>query len=560
VYDDPDPIFEEEESSVVVNKRRVLIINVDGAIGEVVRDVMPQNIASLLPTSKYTFSSISDANTNYASTWASIAKGVSVSKHMVENDQFTHNTDDGHLHETIPHYPSFFYRLEEINPYYKTSIIMRDSALARELFNEVENRRFFASDQSLVDYTENYIKTTKDMISLVQLSSVMEAGRESGFGAQNPAYISAINQVDQYIGKVINAVKSRQTYADEEWLFIIQSNNGGYDDKTGGENYESKNIFVLLNYPKFQSYEFMPKFINGTRVFKNSRSRTDYDRNGLEATNNSSYNMTGDEMTVEFFIKANNINFSPVSNTFVFGKSSMSSQNVSTNKNGWFIYQRSRASAFYMIFDDGTEFAETTGFPSYGVGKWDHVAVTVKKSERNVELKVYTNGELTRTSSKTLTNAAAKIVSSAPFKIQHGLEHNSFHSLDIDLAEIRIFDKVLTPDQIASHACATQLDTQDESYNSLKGYYPLSANFDNKISGQPHLFPMMHNNTLFPNTISASKIITACDLDVNKGNIISNTDVAPLTFYWLRRPYSNYGWNVFNPLKNFEIEFLGSIE
>ena len=556
VYDDPDPIFEEEQSSIAINKRRVLIINVDGAIGEVVRSVMPTNIASLLPSSKYTFSSIADANTNYASTWASIAKGVSVTKHMVNNDDFSQDNDDEHLHESIPYYPSFYYRMEEVNPYYKTSIIMRDSSLARELFNEVENRKFFSTDESLVNYTENYLKTTKDMIALVQLSDVMQEGRNSGFSGTNPKYIAAINEADKHIGSLVNAVKARETYKDEEWLIIVQSNNGGTGTSTGGTDYNSKNIFMILNSPKFQTYEFLPKFISGTRFFKTSRSRTDYDANGLEATNTSAYDITNNEMSVEFFIKANEI-YAPASNTFMFGKSVRTNQNSGTNE-GWFFYQRSRATAFFIAFTDGTSVAESEGFPVFTKDKWDHITVTVKIEGRTAILNIYSNGTLTRTRNITLTQDNAKVISTKAFRIQHGLEHNSFHNMDVSLAEIRIFNKVLDAAQIAKHACLLDLNNEDDSYSNLVGYYPLSENFDNKISSGPNLTAMLHNNTQYPNVISTSKIATSCDIDLIKGSVISNTDVAPLTFYWLRKQYNNYGWNSFNPLKNFEIEFLGS--
>lgn len=563
VYNDPDPIFEEEESSVVVNKRRVLVINIDGAIGEVVKEVMPTNIASLLPTSKYSFSTVSDKNSSYGSTWASISKGVGISSHLIANDLFTVDTEEGE-HGEIPYFPSFYYRLEGINPNYKTSIMMRDSILTKELFNDVLNKNIFTTDNALVGFAENYLKTTPDMMSLVQLSSVMEAGRNSGFGIGNPAYVAAIHEVDAYVGRLIASVKSRATYNDEEWLIIVQSNNGGSGNSTGGLDYASSNIFVVLNYPRFNSYEFSPRFINGTRFFKRNRTISDYDRNGLIASGNTAaYDLIEDEMTIEFFIKANSTNYNSASNTFVFGKSTLSGQNASTNtnRNGWFFYQRNKATAIYLAFDDNTSFLVADGFPPYTTGKWDHISITIKKTGLLAELNIYSNGVLTSTATRTLTNANAKIVSSAPFKIQHGTEHGvTFHNLDLDLAEIRIFNKALTAEQIARHSCLLSLSTTDDAYADLTGYYPLGEDFNNKIASGPNLIAMPTsgtNATVFPNTSASSAISTSCDVDLNKSKVISNIDVAPLTFYWLRKDYSAFGWNANNPLKDFESEFLG---
>ncbi|NGM62516.1 LamG domain-containing protein [Sphingobacterium sp. SGG-5] len=552
VFDDPAPIFEEEVSSLEINKRRVLLINVDGAVGEIVQEVMPPRIAALLANSKYTFGGLSDANTNYASTWASIAKGVPVSKHQITSDDFAVHTGDDESHESIPYFPSFMYRLEEIKPHYKTSIVMRDENMAKELFNEVENRHFFATDAEVADYTENYLKTSKDMLTIVQLSSVMEAGRATGFSGTNGDYTAAIQTVDGYIGQLVDAVKARETYADEEWLIIVQSNNGGSGLETGGGDFESKNIFVILNHPRFQPYEYVPHYLSGARFYKTSRSRTDYDANGVEATNSTSYNMTGDEMTVEFFLKANEI-YESVSNTFVFGKAGITNQNNKTDE-GWFILQRSKGTGVYVVMSDKTSLTTLDGFATpYTKGKWDHMAMTIKKTGTTVNRSMYSNGVLISSTDFTVA-ANATLNNTAPFRIQHGLEHNSFHNQDTELSEIRIFNKALTRADIERHACLLELPESDPSYADLTGYYPLKEDFNNRIATGPNLVQM---GTAPLEHLPATGVATFCDTDPRKVTVLTNIDAAPLIFYWLRQRYETYGWSTADLLKPFELEFLG---
>ncbi len=560
VFDDPAPIFEEEVSSLNINKRRVLLINVDGAVGEIVKEVMPPRIAALLEHSKYTFAGLSDLNANYGPTWASIAKGVSVSKHHVVNDEFMPELGNDESHEEVPYFPSFMYRLEEVKPHYQSSIVMRDEIMAKELFNEVENRHFFDTDAEVATYSENYLKTAKDMLMVVQFSSVMEAGRASGFAASNPDYIAAINAVDGYMGRLVDAVKERETYADEEWLIILQSNNGGYGQETGGEEVEAKNIFMILNHPRFQPYEYTPRFLSGSRFYKIGNT----ERNGVQATDNTSYNLVGDEMTVEFFVKANEFASSGVSNTFMFGKAIIQTQTNTDNVNnantrGWFFLERSGATAFYGKFSDGTSlnsFADGAIVP-YTKGKWAHMAVTIKKTGTMVNKSIYTDGKLTKSDNLSVA-ADAKLESAAPFRIQHGTAHNAdgSHNRDTELSEIRIFNKALTAEQIARHACLLSLPEDDDAYDDLTGYYPLKEDFNNKVTTGPNLESIGNGEV---DRLPASGITTGCDMaDPKKTTVLTNVDTAPLVFYWLRQRYETYGWSKADLLKPFELEFLGS--
>ena len=75
------------------------------------------------------------------------------------------------------------------------------------------------------------------------------AGHATGFSNKNPLYVKAFQQADREALALINAVKARPTYADEDWLILISADHGGRMLGHGSQDKECRQIFLALNKP-----------------------------------------------------------------------------------------------------------------------------------------------------------------------------------------------------------------------------------------------------------------------------------------------------------------------
>lgn len=74
------------------------------------------------------------------------------------------------------------------------------------------------------------------------------AGHGKGFSFNNPVYKEAFKREDLYAKQLIDAMKSRSTFAQEEWLVIITSDHGGIRTNHGKESIQERMTFLVADY------------------------------------------------------------------------------------------------------------------------------------------------------------------------------------------------------------------------------------------------------------------------------------------------------------------------
>lgn len=72
-------------------------------------------------------------------------------------------------------------------------------------------------------------------------------GHDSGFCMNNPEIVKAFADQEETAAEVINAVKARETYDEEDWLIIITSDHGGYNSWHGGPTMQERYTFIVAN-------------------------------------------------------------------------------------------------------------------------------------------------------------------------------------------------------------------------------------------------------------------------------------------------------------------------
>ena len=107
----------------------------------------------------------------------------------------------------------------------------------KETMNYYEIHTKYGGDVSTA--AADYISSAKSDIIFIHIDDVDHAGHKYGYGANVGKYVRKIENIDQDIGKVINAMNMRLNFKNEEWFIIIASDHGGK---------MNSNIFVKLFY------------------------------------------------------------------------------------------------------------------------------------------------------------------------------------------------------------------------------------------------------------------------------------------------------------------------
>lgn len=72
-------------------------------------------------------------------------------------------------------------------------------------------------------------------------------GHGSGFSNKNCKYISGIISADRYACELIEHIRSRKEYENEDWLIIITSDHGGHGRRHGTQKTEDRMTFIAAN-------------------------------------------------------------------------------------------------------------------------------------------------------------------------------------------------------------------------------------------------------------------------------------------------------------------------
>ncbi|MER6502008.1 alkaline phosphatase family protein [Streptomyces sp. NPDC001455] len=155
--------------------------------------------------------------------WPSIATGVWPDKHNVKDNNFT-NPNYGQ-------YPDYATRLETADPAVSTLVVGTWGPVPQKIFGAKTDLRIAGGDdEGTTAKAADYLANGNPDSTFVHLDEVDGAGH--GTGSAGPAYIKALHTADAQVGRLLDAVTSRPTYADEDWLVVVTADHG--HTPTGG--------------------------------------------------------------------------------------------------------------------------------------------------------------------------------------------------------------------------------------------------------------------------------------------------------------------------------------
>ena len=221
-------------------ENKVLIIGIDGTRPDAILKANTPNLDSLWKHGAYSFNTKTDEISVSGTCWTGMLTGVWHDKHNVVSN----NYDSPNLTE----FPHFFNRVKQFNSELKTYSIVHWSPLHKILQDgDADSALNFESD---TEVTNEAVKTirTKDVDAIfVHLDDVDYAGHDFGYHPENEKYITAIETEDKRVGDIVNSIKKRVTYKNENWLILVSTDHGGSGTSHGQHTPDHTTIFYIAS-------------------------------------------------------------------------------------------------------------------------------------------------------------------------------------------------------------------------------------------------------------------------------------------------------------------------
>jgi len=549
-YYDPPAVFEKQEI-VSAKKRKVLLIGIDGATGEDVKKIMPPIISSILPNSKYSWQSRSDAPVSDAGTWKNIMTGIATI-HKIQDSSFV-VPESTNEHEAVVEYPSLIERLQA-TPKMKYAVAVSPwKTMVDKLLVYADEPIAVSDDAAVADTAIKKLAINKADLVVVNFNQVNIAGLKYGYSADVPEYKAAVNQVDTYIGKLLEAVKARKTYANEEWLVVITSNHGGFNKGFTSQTDRERNSFNIYYHPAFKKTEIDNVLLTDAFLFPAAKAATDV-KATLAAANSSIYEVgaTGDK-TIQLKARIVSSSTSNGANFVLLSKLNHSY----TSTNGWEIMVQVNA--------DGTRQYRAI----LGYGTLIFVAAPTKLQLNQwsaITLKIYTEGSKRMAAlyidgvAGTPVDISGRTIGTNAFDLTLGNVTSAVSSGSFAVNDIAIYNKALSDEEIRSYTCSEGVKSSDPSYANLIGYWPCKQVNGDKLLNQA---PAAQGKDLVVSGKGGSWNAfekSVCNATAPSGNTVmavSNSDIAPQIIYWFGVNVDE-AWKLNGKswLKLYEVEFI----
>lgn len=496
-FDKVIPGAPDNNDSIQFKAPKVLYIIADGARGTSVRDADIPNIKALLGNAIYSWNSLSDTSKNNATNWANMLTGVGKDKHKVLSDDFSGND--------LTQYPVIFKHIKDVDPKMRIASFATTPAFKNNLTGSTDVSEIYGNDEILKNSMVDFLRTDTASIVVGEFSGIDAAGKAADVWDNSvPAYKSAIHDFDTRVGELLTTIKSRPTYAKENWMIIITSNRGGkftlppsQDDKTLFSNTYANTftIFHTAAYkPTFIGKPFLGSFFTGNAI----RFKGDPERSvGLVSPGlSTNFNFgTDQDFTVSIKIKKG----SPKNTSdgqywyqwpSVVGKRSnvgWGNGDTPPGNPGWDIclfYNR------WRVMQQGgagnVNGQEVPGLDFTGDTWHDLTFVVEKKADGRRYMRLYTDGVKGTTGSQSGQNnqiskddwqlpGTPNFDNTAQMRVgwASGEIDGDKGYINVQLAELKIWKKALSESVIQQYACDPTMDESHPDWDNLLAYWPM---------------------------------------------------------------------------------------
>ena len=433
---------------------RVLIIGIDGCRPDALKVANTPNIDKLLLKATFSFDAWNEGTTVSGPSWSAMLTGVWQNKHGVNDNSF--------IGKNYDEYPHFFKHVEDYNSDFNTVSICQWGPINDHIAAPFADLTInVPSETALINETVNYLTNMDPDALFVHFDDVDGAGHSYGYGPQIQQYILAIEEVDAGIGQIIEAIENRDSYLEEKWLIIVSTDHGGLGNSHGGNSVEERNIFLISSGEGIPKAEIKKDSIL-TLVLPPENCLNDsvelyFDGGSKVSTSlNNTFNFGSDkDFTVECRVRTTNAGDVAI----------VTDKDWYTGRNKGFVFSFAGGENPWKVnIGDGTNRRDINGNVIHD-GKWHTLSATF---DRDGYLKIFEDGM----SIDSVSIASIGDIYTG-FSISFGADANNAYAYRGHIAEVRIFNKVISEEVISSWSCK-KINSTHADINSLIGYWRLT--------------------------------------------------------------------------------------
>jgi hypothetical protein len=554
-YPDPPQVFETPDTLSYTKERKVLVIVLDGASGPEIKQIMPTNIASLLPHAKYAWGAYGDFSSADGPSWINIVTGRSSTALGVVDSTFAPPTpgDDDIEDVEFPVVTNLFQRMLEAGRRDTTVVVSSWDGLLTNAMKYAQLRVKATNDAAVKDSAIKYLSSTNMALGIVHFDGINLAGITSGFSATIPAYKNAVTAVDGYIGNILTAVKNRPTYNHEDWLIIVTSSHGSTQTGYGGNTLDERRIFTIYYNDRLKQEEFAAPSVTYSTLLSGKSNNLPT----LAAANAGSlydFGASG-EFTVICKVKLAS-KPSGSSHTVLFSRSSHAYSNVRG-----YNFMITGGGNYRYVMGDGTGGNSPRIFVGGGAAElsgplntWETVALRIYNEGGTRWAVMYTNGVKGAPADMGTWNTTG---TQYPLIMGNGTAAlASLGTNNLYISQLAYWNIALPESYIINYACMNGIPDNDPYRANLTGYWPMNEpegfTFENKsaIGAGKDLVMPVAKNWLFGD-------FPLCGTATGSVQLLTNSEIVPQIFYWLKIKVSST-WNLASAswLGKYETEFL----
>lgn len=237
-------------ATMASQRRKVLIFGLDGIRSDALQLANTPNIDTLIATGVFTYDSWNMGITVSGPSWSTIFTGVWYPKHGV--------TDNSYAGSNYNQYPYFPTRAKQINPNLQSVQMVTWSPMSQQVYNDGFNKKLIRQNNlnDLYSTVEAEFADPNLDVMIAYTNIVDGVGHSTGFSPSNSAYMQMVEDVDAWVGRVMDALEARPDYANEEWLILLTTDHGGLGTSHGGNSDEERHIWWIASGKNVQQKQY----------------------------------------------------------------------------------------------------------------------------------------------------------------------------------------------------------------------------------------------------------------------------------------------------------------
>jgi predicted AlkP superfamily pyrophosphatase or phosphodiesterase len=230
-------------------ENKVLIIGWDGVRSDCLELANTPNMDNLFSQGISTTWAHNQNVTVSGPTWSSILTGVWQNKHGVTNNSYTNSQFN-----TYPYFPK---RAKEQFPDLYCVHICSWSPMTENVYNHGFDNMIVPTwgDEYCSLAGQAQLANPNLDVLFVHFDQPDGAGHQYMFSPMSSGYIDAIENCDYWTGQLLDALYSRPTFAQENWLIISMTDHGGIGFSHGGVSVDETRVWISFANPQFPALD-----------------------------------------------------------------------------------------------------------------------------------------------------------------------------------------------------------------------------------------------------------------------------------------------------------------